>query len=89
MAEVTLYSFAPKELLTVLIKAADLHEGDWMIAPQFNNVPLPGGPALGLIVIFAGIALQRAPASPPENALIVDAAKVNPLRSRGKVSAEG
>jgi hypothetical protein len=78
VAEVPQYSWGAKELLELLIRAADLHEGHWILSLQVNTIPL--GAPLGIINVMTGISIQRAPEPLPANA--VDAAKLNPARGR-------
>lgn len=84
MAEVEQYTFSHKEIVELLVKAAGVHEGHWMLQTtlslgggnvgQSPNELMPVG-----IVMIQKIGIQRLPAGmPPENSLTVDAAKVNP-----------
>jgi len=82
MPTVGLYVFTLREATEALIKAADLHEGKWVISLNFNfSAGIVGNPdnlMLGATVGVSGIQLQRSWAGAPPS-LIVDASEVNPL----------
>jgi hypothetical protein len=84
MPEVNQFTWTHKELATLLIKAAGIHEGRWFLVMSFGMSGGNFGSSdeqmnPGMLVAITGIGLQRelpdqkAPAS-----LVVDAAEVNP-----------
>src|SRR6266851_3077571 len=88
MPEATQYTFNHKELITLMVKAMGIHEGRWMLMVSYGMGPGNFGPsadqlAPGMIVAVTGLGIQReesgAPASP--EALVIDAAEVNPATS--------
>ena len=82
MPEANQYLFNHKELLELLIKKADLHEGKWTLMANmgfspgnFASTPDQMSPGAAVIVLQMGI--QRADAqAPPE--MVMDAAVMNP-----------
>jgi hypothetical protein len=82
MPEVNQYTFTFKELMEMMVKKADLHEGKWMLLTNFAFAAINGGPSPDQMMptALAGvqtIGIQKAvPDSPPS--LTVDAAEVNP-----------
>jgi hypothetical protein len=84
MPEVNQYLFTNKELLALLIKQADIHEGKWMLMANFgfsaaNFGPTPDQAAPGAVVAILSMGVQRAtPDALP--AMIVDAAEINPTK---------
>ena len=80
MAEVGRYKFSHKEVVEALIKKQDLHEGLWMLYVEFGLGAANVGPAEdqmtpAAIIPLVSLGLQK---GEKENALTVDAAKVNP-----------
>jgi hypothetical protein len=85
MPEVNNIYFSHKELLELLIKKADLHQGKWMLAANFgfsaaNFGPSPEQLSPGAIVALLGVGITRAGPEIPEPAWL-DAAVVNPPAS--------
>ncbi|MBI4083468.1 MAG: hypothetical protein HY423_12755 [Candidatus Lambdaproteobacteria bacterium] len=86
MAEITSITWTYQELVEMLIKAANIHEGTWMPQIQFglaagNFGPSPPDVVPGAAVLIQKIGIQRAPEPiPPGLNLAVDAAKVNPRK---------
>lgn len=86
MPDINQYSFQPKEIVTLLVKAAGLHEGRWWLVVNFGMSPGNFGPsddqiAPGMIVAIQGLTIQRVTpelSPPPPANLTVDAAAVNP-----------
>jgi hypothetical protein len=82
MPEVNQYLFNHKELLELLIRKADVHEGKWIIMANLGFSPGNFGPsadqmAPGAVIAILQMGIQRAPAETPP-AMMVDAAVVNP-----------
>lgn len=82
MPEVNQIFFNHKELLELLIKKSDVHEGKWTLAINFgfnagNFGPSPDQLSPGAIVAVTQVGIARAPAETPEQAML-DAAIVNP-----------
>jgi hypothetical protein len=84
MAETTTrYTFTHKELVEALIKTQGLHEGLWSMYVEFGLGAVNAGPSddqllPAAIVPVVKIGLQK---GEKENAITVDAAKVNPKPS--------
>jgi hypothetical protein len=83
MPEVNQIFFTHKELLDLLIKKADIHEGKWMLAANFGfaaaNLGQPEQVVPGAAVALLAMGIQRAaPDSPPS--MVADAAEVNPAK---------
>jgi hypothetical protein len=82
MPEVNQYLFTHKELVEMMIKKTDLHEGKWVLLVNFSFAAINGGPSPDQMVptALAGVqslGIQKAvPEAPPS--LVVDAAEVNP-----------
>jgi hypothetical protein len=82
MPEANQYLFPHKELLELLIRKADVHEGKWILMANLgfspgNFGPTPDQMSPGAAVVVLQMGLQRAGAdTPPEMA--IDAAVVNP-----------
>ena len=82
MPEASQYTFTHKELVELMIKKADLHEGKWMMQVHFGFGALNGGPSADEMVPtgMVGVAkigiTQASPESPAS--LVVDASEVNP-----------
>ena len=82
MPEVSQYQFNNRELLEILIKAAGVREGKWVLMANFGIAPGNYGPSPdqvvpGVVVAVTHIGIQKAPPDSPEGAW-VDAALVNP-----------
>jgi hypothetical protein len=82
MPDVETYSFSHKELLEILIKASNIHEGEWMLqivfsftAGNFGSTEENMLPGAVSVVNHVGITRPK-PDSP--KSLVLDAAKVNP-----------
>ncbi|TIT22185.1 MAG: hypothetical protein E5W81_04345 [Mesorhizobium sp.] len=83
MPEIKQYDFKYKEVAEALVKQAGLHEGRWQIVMSFglgaaNMGPTPDETVPGAAVAVTGIGLIRAAETSP-NALVVNAAEVNPV----------
>jgi hypothetical protein len=82
MPEISQLFFSHKELLEMLVKKADIHEGKWQLVVNFGFTAGNFGPndtemSPGAATIVNAIGIQKAvPESPP--ALVIDAAAVNP-----------
>jgi len=86
MPEVNQLFFQHKEVVELLIKKADLHDGKWMLSLNFGLSPgnfgtTPEQAVPGVIVAITGIGLNRAGPDTPA-ALQVDASVVNPAVPR-------
>jgi hypothetical protein len=82
MPEVNQLFFQHKEIVELLIKKADIHDGKWVLAVNLGFSAGNFGPTLeqvvpGAIVSVLGIGLARAAQDSPE-ALQIDASVVNP-----------
>jgi hypothetical protein len=88
VADINQITFSNAELLELLIKQANVHEGKWALMYQLALMPgmfpvspeeaVPGG---AMLVQKAGI--QRIPDGqqpPPGQSIYLDAAKVNPQK---------
>jgi len=81
MAEATQFVFSHKELVEILIRHQNLHDGIWAASFQLGmgntQVPSPtGGETLPAVVVtIFGVGLQKADKEGPS---ALDAAKVNP-----------
>ncbi|TIR28285.1 MAG: hypothetical protein E5X07_22660 [Mesorhizobium sp.] len=85
MPEIETYSFSHKELLELLIKASNVHDGEWQLLVHFtftagNFGPNEEGMLPGAIAAVSQIGITRAKPESPKG-LVSDAAKVNPRRS--------
>jgi hypothetical protein len=82
MPEVSQYSFSHVEVLELLIKKADLHEGKWQLIINFTFAAANAGPTPADIIpsAFVGVAsfglTKAGDQSPPS--LTLDAGVVNP-----------
>jgi hypothetical protein len=92
MPEPTQITFSWAEITELLIKSADIHEGRWMIVPEYmiNAGILASGPVSpaspgsvqekpGVALLMNSLQLAKAPPDGPSH-LIIDAAKVNPRK---------
>jgi hypothetical protein len=82
MPEVSQITFSHKELLELLVKKAQLHEGKWMLLFNFsfaaaNFGPKPEEMLPGAVAAVASVGLQKAPPDAPSG-LVIDAAVANP-----------
>jgi hypothetical protein len=85
MPEASQYMFTHKELVELMIKKLDIHEGKWVMAVTFGFGAINGGPSPDQIMPtgFVGVqtvGIMKAQAEAPE-ILTVDAAIVNPASS--------
>jgi len=88
MAEVRNYAFNHKELVELLIKKQDIHEGHWGIAIEFGLVGAnvsegPDNPNLlpAAIIPIRHIGIQKFDQPTP---LTIDAARINPVKTKTK-----
>jgi hypothetical protein len=80
MGDPTTYSFTNKELIETLIKKQGLHEGIWRLIVKFGLSGVTSGPSQNeiyptAVIPLLGVGLLRVD---KEDALALDAAKVNP-----------
>lgn len=83
MPEINNYTVKPKELVELIIKASDLHEGRWFLGVNFgmgpgNFGPSPNEATPGIMVAVQSLFIQREDPANPLPGITVDAAKVNP-----------
>jgi hypothetical protein len=88
MPEINQLFFTHREVLELLIKKADVHEGRWMLALNFgfsagNFGPGPEQISPGAILTVLAVGLQRAAGETPE-AITLDAAVINPKSAKRK-----
>jgi hypothetical protein len=87
MAEANQFTWTHKELVTLLVKAAGIHEGRWWLMLNFGMGPGNFGPsddqvAPGMVIAIGNIGIQRElPGQKAPSALVVDAAEVNPPKA--------
>lgn len=87
MPETNQILMSHSELLELLIKRADVHEGVWALVLGWsmgtgNYGPTPDQTYPGVAVTLMNVGIQRMPAGPfptIPGAVFLDAAKVNPL----------
>lgn len=82
MPEPTQFSFTWAEVAELLVKQANLHEGRWVVVPEFGvNAGIIGQTTSnskpGAAILLNSLQLIRAQADAPA-ALVVDASIVNP-----------
>jgi len=82
MPEINQLFFSHKEIIEMLLKKANIHEGRWMLSVNFglgagNFGTVPEQIAPGAIVTVLGVGLQRAAADTPQ-VITLDASVVNP-----------
>lgn len=82
MPEPTQFSFTWAEVAELLVKRANLHEGRWVVLPEFSvNAGIigqtPGDSKPGAAILLNSLQLVRAQADAPER-LVVDASIINP-----------
>lgn len=84
MVEANQFTWTHRELVTQMIKMADIHDGRWFLLINFGMAPGNFGPtpdqvSPGIAAIVVSVGIQRVlPDSPLPDSLTVDAAKVNP-----------
>lgn len=84
MPEVNQYVLKHRELVELIIKASDVHDGTWYLMVNFGFTAGNFGPskddlAPGAAIVISQIGIQRANSGVvPE--MTVDAAKVNPRK---------
>jgi hypothetical protein len=80
------FTWNHKELITLMVKAAEIHEGRWGLLLNYGMTPGNFGISdaqlnPGLIVAVLGIGIQREPPGITiPSSMVVDAAEVNPAR---------
>jgi hypothetical protein len=83
MPEASVYNFSHKDLVEILIRHLDIHDGIWAAAFQLGmgntQVPSPTGSEMlpAVVVTIFSVGLQRADKEGPG---ALDAAKVNPKK---------
>ncbi len=82
MPDIETYSFSNKELLEVLIKASNVHVGEWQLQINFSFTAGNFGPdeesvMPGAVAAVNQIGITRAKPGSPKG-LVLDASKVNP-----------
>ena len=90
MPEISQYLLTNKELLELIIKQADIHEGRWTLMANFgvgagNYGPSPDQIAPGALITINQIGIQRSSPNTPV-ATSVDAAVANPSPQAAKAS---
>jgi hypothetical protein len=82
-----------KELVTLMIKEAKIHEGRWLLLLQYGMSPGNFGPSPaeispGMVVAVTRIGIQREPPGqvPAPEGLVVDAAEANPAQSEERAA---
>jgi hypothetical protein len=85
MPEANQFMFGHKELVELMVKKADLHEGKWTLAITFGFGAVNGGPTpdqvmpTGVVAVQA-IGIHKAQPDSPEP-ITVDASVINPVSS--------
>lgn len=89
MADANQYVFEHREIITLMIKKLDLHEGEWclLLNTNFAAGMMGIGPdqsTVGFMVTIPNFGIQRKVAGMPEipGSIFVDAAKVNPKKKK-------
>ena len=82
MPEVDQYTFVNKELLELLIKQADVHDGRWALRVSFTFSAGHFGPSSdqlcpGAVTAIQNVGIQRAQSNTPVE-MTLDAKEVNP-----------
>jgi hypothetical protein len=82
MVEVTQFKFEWQEIAELLIKKAHIHEGRWVVVPEYTfNAgiigPAPTESKPGVALLLNSLQLVKADANAPSQ-LVVDAAQRNP-----------
>jgi hypothetical protein len=82
MVEPTQFKFNWTEVAELLIKKADIHDGRWVVVPEYTfnagilgTNPVDSKP--GVALLLNSLQLVKADANAPPQ-LVVDAAKANP-----------
>lgn len=94
MAEPTQFALTHKELIELIIKSSNIHEGRWMLSVTFGFAPGNFGPSPdqlnpGTVVAISQIGIQRElPEMLIPPGLMVDAAIVNPAPKRERQTAQ-
>jgi hypothetical protein len=88
MPEINQYMFNNKELLELLIKQANVHDGRWVLIANFGFGPGNFGPtadklAPGVAIVINQMGIQRAQADTLKE-MWLDAAVVNPSSTAKK-----
>lgn len=87
MPEANQIIWTHKELITLMVKAANIHEGRWMLVINYGMSPGNFGPSdaeisPGMIVAVTGLGIQRElSGQTAPSTLVVDAAEINPRPS--------
>jgi hypothetical protein len=86
MPEINQLHFSNQELVELMLKNANIHEGKWVISMLFgfaggNFGPTESEMTPGAVIGVQKIGLQRATAETPP-AMVVDASLVNPAPSK-------
>lgn len=81
-----LYTFSHRELVELMLKAADVHEGKWVLTVQLgvgtgNVGPSPTEVYPGVTIQFQKVGIQRLLEGAVEGTITIDAAVVNPPKS--------
>jgi hypothetical protein len=92
MPEVNNISFTLDDILVLLIKHANLHEGNWTLGVGWqigagNYGPTPSQTFPGVAAMLSGLGLQKLPDGPLPTiagSVAANAAKVNPAPSKSK-----
>lgn len=91
MPEINQYNYNLNELLELIIKNSDIHEGKWTLQLNFAMAPGnfatdPSSPSTimpGMVVGVQGVILLRDnPLIPAPEGVAVDAAKLNPKKPK-------
>lgn len=82
MPEVDTFTFRHRELLEILVKAAGVHEGEWVLQVNFgfsagNFGPDENNLSPGSVSFINYVGITRAKEDSPRG-LVVDASKINP-----------
>ena len=88
MPEINQFVFNQRELLTALVKLADVHEGRWALVINFSINGGIFGPSVdqvapGVAIAASQFGIQRALPEHPEG-IVIDAAEANPEPKRVK-----
>lgn len=88
MPEINALHFTHMELLKLLIKEAGVHEGRWLLSLNFGFTAGNFGPTAdqvlpGAVITVANVGIAKATPETPD-ALVLDAAAVNPPSARAK-----
>jgi hypothetical protein len=82
------FQLQPKELIELILKSQDIHEGRWVLAAEFGIGTGNFGPSAdqlvpGVAIGLSKVGIQQVTGNQTVPAqIIVDAALVNPLSSR-------